>query len=124
MKCGKTDLCKLEVIKDRYKVTWNEHITGLSLYSDKVPVLMNMIANDCKSWEIGVVLTSGYVLWLSSSLLHSVNMNGERIAEFVRHSGQVKDYREILGAIFDNMEDVETFANRLEQKYIWHTLKK
>lgn len=123
MKCGKTDLCQVEQIKDRYKVTWNSHITGLRLYSDKVPVLMDMIARNSKSNEIGVVLTNGYVLWLSSALIHSVNMDGNMIAEFVRRSGNVKDYSEILGAVFDNMDDVETFADRLEKKYIIHVLK-
>ena len=29
----------------------------------------------------------------------------------------------INGVVFDNIEDVETFANRLEQKYIWYILK-
>ena len=43
--------------------------------------------------------------------------------ECVRRSGDVKDYREILGAVFDNMDDVETFVDRLEKKYIVHVLK-
>ena len=62
MKCGKTDLCELEVTKNKFKVTWNKHITGLDVYSEKLFVLIEMIANDAKSWEIGIVLTNGYVL--------------------------------------------------------------
>lgn len=123
MKCGKTDLCNVEQIKDKYQVTWNNNITGLRLYSDKVPVLMDMIANGSKSNEIGVVLSTGYVVWLSSALKASVNTDGDRIAEVVRHIGNVKNPSEILGAVFDNMDDVETFVKWLEQKYIVHVLK-
>lgn len=122
MNSGKTNLCQVEKIKDRYKVTWNEHLTGLNVYSEKVPVLIDMIANNCKSWEIGIVLTNGYVLWLSPTLL--ARSNSQDLIECIRHSGNIKDYREILGAVFDNMEDVDTFTKRLEQKYIWHVLKK
>lgn len=121
MKCGRTDLCKVEQIKNRYKVTWNEHITGLDVYSEKLFVLIDMIANDSKSWEIGIVLTNGYVLWLSSTLL--ATSNSQDLIECIRRSGNVKDHREILGAVFDNMEDVERFADRLEKKYIVHVLK-
>lgn len=123
MKCGKTNLCEVEQIKDKYKVTWSNHITGLRLYSDKVPVLMDMIANGSKSNEIGVLLSNGYVVWLSFALIASVNMDGERITEVVRHIGSVKNPSEILGAVFDNMDDVETFVDRLEKKYIVHILK-
>lgn len=121
MRCGRTDLCELEVIAGKYKVTWNKHITGLDVYSEKLFVLVDMIANDSKSWEIGIVLTNGYVLWLSSTLL--ATSNSQDLMECIRRSGNVKDQREILGAVFDNMEDVETFATRLEKKYIVHVLK-
>lgn len=122
MKCGKTDLCELEVISNgKYKVTWNKHITGLDVYSEKLYTLVEMIANDSKSWEIGIVLTNGYVLWLSSTLL--ATSTSQDLMECIRRSGDIKDPREVLGAVFDNMEDVETFVDRLEKKYIVHILK-
>ena len=121
MKCGKTNLCELEVIAGKYKVTWNNHITGLDVYSEKLFVLIDMIANDSKSWEIGIVLTNGYVLWLSSTFL--ATSTSKDLVECIRRSGNVKDPREILGAVFDNMDDVETFTDRLEKKYIVHILK-
>ncbi len=121
MKCGKTNLCELEIIAGKYKVTWNKHITGLDVYSEKLYTLIEMIANDSKSWEIGIVLTNGYVLWLSSTLL--ATSTSQDLMEFIRRSSDIKDPREVLGAVFDNMEDVETFADRLEKKYIVHILK-
>jgi len=122
MKCGKTDLCELEVIKGKYKVTWNKHITGLDVYSEKLYTLVEMIANDSKSWEVGIVLTNGYVLWLSSTLL--ATSTSQDLIECIRRSGSVKDHREILGAVFDNMDDVNLFTDRLEKKYIVYLLKK
>ncbi len=121
MKCGNTNLCELEVIAGKYKVTWNKPIPGLNVYSEKLYVLIDMIANDSKSWEIGIVLSNGYVLWLSSTLL--ATSTSQDLMELIRRSGDIKDPREVLGAVFDNMEDVETFADRLEKKYIVHILK-
>lgn len=122
MKCGKTDLCELEIIKGKYKVTWSKHITGLDVYSEKLYTLVEMIANDSKSWEVGIVLTNGYVLWLSSTLL--ATSTSQDLIECIRRSGNVKDHREILGAVFDNMDDVNLFTDRLEKKYIMYLLKK
>jgi hypothetical protein len=121
MKCGKTNLCRVEEINGKYQVTWNTHITGLDVYSEKLYTLVQMIANDAKSYEVGIMLSSGYVLWLSYTLL--ATSNSQDLIECIRRSGNVKDHREILGAVFDNMEDVETFADRLEKKYIVHVLK-
>lgn len=121
MKCGKTDLCKIEKIKDRYQVTWNEHITGLNVYHEKLPILLDMIIKDAKSNEIGIVLTAGYVLWTNAMLLSTLNY--DTICEYIQRVGSVRDQSEVLGAIFDNVEDVETFVDRLEKKYIWHQLK-
>ena len=121
MKCGKTDLCEVQQFKDKYQVTWNKRITGLDVYSEKVYTLVEMIANDAKSWEVGIVLTSGYVLWLSSTLL--ATSTAQDLIECIRRSGNVKDHREIIGAVFDNTNDVDTFVDRLEKKYIVHVLK-
>lgn len=121
MKCGKTDLCEVKEVKGKYSVTWNKHITGLSVYHEKAYILLDMIARDSKSMEVGILLSDGNVLWLSSTLL--ATLDTETVAEYVRRCGQVTDPRQIEGAVFDNMIDVETFADRLEKKYIVHVLK-
>jgi hypothetical protein len=61
------------------------------------------------------------VLWLSSILLHQ--LTSDKIIQYVVSAGQVKNPKDIKGAIFDNMEDVELFVDRLEKKYIIHVLK-
>jgi len=121
MKCGSTNLCDVKEINGKYSVTWNKHITGLDVYSEKIFVLFDMIVKDSKSWDVGILLSNGYVLWLSCTLL--ATLDRATIVDYIRHVGHVQDPKEILGAVFDNMEDVETFANRLEQKYIVHILK-
>jgi len=121
MNSGKTDLCEVRQIKDRYSVTWNKHITGLSVYSEKAIILLDMIIRDSKSWEVGIQLSSGYVLWMSCTLLNTLDT--ALLTEYVQHAGNVKHPDEIVGAVFDNMDDVEIFIKRLEQKYIWHVLK-
>lgn len=122
MNSGNANLCDVKQIKDKYSVTWNKHITGLSVYSEKTHVLIDMIAKDSKSYEVGIILSTGYVLWLSFTLL--ATLDSKTIVEYIVRCGDVKDPREIEGAVFDNMDDVERFTKRLEQKYIWHILKK
>jgi hypothetical protein len=121
MNSGNSNLCDVQQIKNRYSVTWNKHIAGLSLYSDKVVILLDMIIRDSKSWEIGIQLSSGHVLWMSSTLL--ATLDTMLLTEYVQQVGQVKNHDQITGAVFDNMDDVDTFTKRLEQKYIWHVLK-
>ncbi len=122
MNSGKTNLCNVEQIGKKYSVTWNEHITGLSLYSDKVPILLDMITKDAKSWDVGVVLSNGYVMWLSCTLLATLNTSV--LAEYLHKVGRVENADQILGAVFDNMDDVNMFTDRLEKKYIVYLLKK
>ena len=121
MKCGSTNLCEVQEVKGKYSVTWNKHITGLSVYSDKVMILLDMITKDSKSWEVGIHLSNGYVVWLSSTLLSTLT-TGE-LADYLVRVAKIQDQREILGAVFDNTSDVETFVDRLEKKYIVHILK-
>jgi hypothetical protein len=121
MKCGKTNLCEVEEIKGKYSVTWNKHITGLSVYSDKVMILLDMITKDSKSWEVGIHLSNGYVVWLSNTLLFTLTTR--ELADYLVRVAKVQDQREVLGAVFDNTSDVETFVDRLEKKYIVHVLK-
>lgn len=121
MKCGKTNLCEVVPIKNRYSVTWNKHITGLSVYSDKTTILLDMIIRDSKSWEVGIHLSNGYVLWLSCTLLATLDTG--LLVEHLQRTCNVKHPDEITGAVFDNMDDVEIFTKRLEEKYIWHLLK-
>lgn len=122
MNFGNNNLCDVRQIKNRYSVTWNKNIAGLSLYSDKVVLLLDMIIRDSTSWEIGIQLSSGHVLWMSSTLL--ATLDTVLLTEYVQQVGQVMNHEQIIGAVFDNMDDVETFTERLEQKYIWHVLKK
>jgi hypothetical protein len=122
MNSGNANLCDVKQIKGKYSVTWNKHITGLSVYSEKAHILIDMIAKDSKSWDIGIILSTGHVLWLSSTLLATLDL--QVILEYIRRCGDIKDPREIEGAVFDNIDDVELFTKRLEQKYIWHVLKK
>ena len=122
MKCGKTNLCEVNtVVKGKYVVTWNKHITGLDVYSEKVFILLDMIVRDMKGWEVGIMLTNGYVMWLSRELIMTLNI--DTIVDYVFRIGIVKDHREIAGVIFDNTNDVDTFVDRLEKKYIIHVLK-
>ena len=67
------------------------------------------------------VLSSGYILWINNATISTLNTDD--LVGYIRHCGHVKDYREILGAVFDNMDDVELFVDRLEKKYIWKVLK-
>ena len=121
MKCGKTDLCEVREIKGKYSVTWNKHITGLDVYSDKLLILIDMMLRDRKSFEVGLILSTGYVLWFKSTLL--MTMTDQDLVDHVVRSGNVRDQREIEGVVFDNLIDVETFIDRLEKKYIIHVLK-
>lgn len=121
MKCGKTDLCEVQEIKGKYSVTWNKHLTGLSVYTDKAAILLDMIVKDSKSNEVGIMLSSGYVLWLSFTLLKTLSL--EDLMDYVKRCGYVTNPKQIEGAVFDNMDDVERFADRLEKKYIIHVLK-
>lgn len=122
MKCGKTNLCDVEKIKGKYAVTWGSHISGLDVYSEKVYLLMDMIVQDARSWDIGVMLTNGYVLWLSKTLI--ATLDNRTIVDYLVRVGKVTDHNQIKGAVFDNPEDVETFVDRLEKKYIVYLLKK
>lgn len=122
MKCGKTDLCDVNEIEDKYQVTWGRHVTGLKMFSSKVNILLDMIVNNSKSSQIGIVLNTGYVIWMSYSLRATMDMHD--MAEFIVRAGRVKSHDEIVGAVFDNLDDVETFVDRLEKKYIVHLLKK
>ena len=121
MNSGNVSLCEVQKINNRYSVTWNKHVTGLSVYSGKAMVLLDMIIKDSKSWEVGIHLSSGYVLWLSCTLL--ATLDTALLADYVQRCGKVENENEIVGAVFDNMDDVEIFTKRLEQKYIWHVLK-
>ena len=121
MNSGNVNLCEVVATKGRYSVTWNKHITGLSVYSDKTTILLDMIIRDSKSWEVGIHLSSGYVLWMSCTLL--ATLDTDLLAEHLQRACNVKHPDEITGAVFDNMDDVEIFTKRLEQKYIWHVLK-
>lgn len=121
MNFGKTKLCDVVEIKGRYQVTWGKHITGLDVYSEKVIILFNMIVKDMKGWNVGIMLSNGYVLWLSGTLIATLDF--DTIVEYLFKVGRVKDDREIAGVIFDNPDDAETFIDRLEKKYIVHILK-
>jgi hypothetical protein len=50
-------------------------------------------------------------------------LNTTVLAEYLFKVGRVGNADQILGAVFDNMEDVELFTDRLEKKYIVHLLK-
>lgn len=122
MKCGKTDLCDVEEIKGKYAITWGRHISGLDVYSEKVYLLMEMIVQDAHSWDVGVMLTDGCVLWLSNTLL--ATLDTRTIVDYLVRVGRVTDHNQIKGVVFDNPQDVETFVDRLEKKYIVYLLKK
>lgn len=117
-----SNLCDVQTVGKKYSVTWKRHITGLSTYSDRVHILLDMIVKNSKSCEVGIMLSSGHVLWLSYTLLATLDL--QTLAEYVRRCGNVKNFIEIEGAVFDNMDDVNNFTNILEKKYIWHVLKK
>jgi hypothetical protein len=120
-----TALCDVRIVGNKskkYAVTWNKHITGLDVYSPKVHILLKMILDDVKSYEVGIILSDNNVLWLSSLLLRTLAYN--TLTEYLERVARVYDETQILGAVFDNTNDVDVFTKRLEQKYIWHILKK
>ena len=120
-----TDLCEVRIVGNKskkYAVTWNKHMTGLDVYSPKVHILLKMILDDVKSYEVGIILSDNNVFWLSSYLRSTLNDN--TLKEYLWRVARVYDETQILGAIFDNTNDVDVFTKRLEQKYIWHILKK
>lgn len=121
MKCGKTNLCEVHPVGSKYSVTWNKHISGLSVYSDKAIILLDMILKDSQSNEVGILLSNGHVLWLSFSLIKTLSL--QDLADYLVRCGSLSSPYDIEGAVFDNMIDVETFADRLEKKYIVHVLK-
>lgn len=122
MKCGKTDLCDLEIIKGKYQVTWGRRITSLDVFSEKIFILFDMIVKDMKSWDVGIMLSNGYVLWLSGTLI--ATLDRQTIIEYVRRCGHISDPNQVQGAIFDNVIDAEMFVDRLEKKYVVYLLKK
>ena len=120
-----TDLCEVRIVGNKskkYAVTWNKHMTGLDVYSPKVHLLLKMILDDVKSYEVGIILSDNNVLWLSSFLRSTLRY--DTLKEYLWRVARVYDETQILGAIFDNTNDVDVFTKRLEQKYIWHILKK
>ena len=120
-----TDLCEVRIVGNKskkYAVTWNKHITGLDVYSPKVHLLLKMILDDVKSYEVGIILSDNNVWWLSSYLRSTLRY--DTLKEYLWRVARVYDETQILGAIFDNTNDVDVFTKRLEQKYIWHILKK
>ena len=120
-----TDLCEVRIVGNKskkYAVTWNKHMTGLDVYSPKVHILLKMILDDVKSYEVGIILSDNNVLWLSSFLRSTLRY--DTLKEYLWRVARVYDETQILGAIFDNTNDVDVFTKRLEQKYIWHILKK
>ena len=128
MHCGQTDLCSVKEVRYanmnpyryiKYHVTWAEKITPLSVFSEKFGILFEMMTKGTKSSEVGLHFTDNSVLWLSASLLDSMSLDG--FMDQVLRS--MNDTKFINGVVFDNMDDVEIFVNRLEQKYIWKVLK-
>ena len=120
-----TDLCNVRIVGNKskkYAVTWNKHMTGLDVYSPKVHLLLKMILDDVKSYEVGIILSDNNVWWLSSYLRSTLRY--DTLKEYLWRVARVYDETQILGAIFDNTDDVDAFTKRLEQKYIWHILKK
>jgi hypothetical protein len=116
------DLCDVRIVGKKYAVTWNKHITGLSVYNAKVHLLLHMILDNVKSNDVGIILSDNNVLWLSTTLLATLRY--DTLTEYLERVARVYDETQILGAIFDNQNDVDVFTKRLEQKYIWHILKK
>ena len=120
-----TDLCEVRIVGNKskkYAVTWNKHMTGLDVYSPKVHLLLKMILDDVKSYEVGIILSDNNVWWLSSYLRSTLRY--DTLKEYLWRVARVYDETQILGAIFDNTDDVDAFTKRLEQKYIWYILKK
>ena len=120
-----TDLCEVRIVGNKskkYAVTWNKHMTGLDVYSPKVHLLLKMILDDVKSYDVGIILSDNNVFWLSSYLRSTLRY--DTLKEYLWRVARVYDETQILGAIFDNTDDVDAFTKRLEQKYIWHILKK
>ena len=121
-----TDLCDVRLVGKKYAVkyavTWNKHITGLSVYNAKVHLLLHMILDNVKSNDVGIILSDNNVLWLSTTLLATLRY--DTLTEYLERVARVYNETQILGAIFDNTNDVEVFTKRLEQKYIWHVLSK
>ena len=118
------NLCDVRVVgikNVKYAVTWNNHITGLSVFDAKVHILLKMILDNVKSNEVGIILSDNNVLWLSACLLDTLKY--DTLTEYIRRVASIHSEKQILGAIFDNTNDVDVFTKRLEQKYIWHVLK-
>ena len=132
MKCGKTDLCTVREVRHtninpyryiKYHVTWQDKITPISVFSEKFKVLFDMMVNDAKSTEVGLSFTDNHVLWLSNMLIQTMSFD-LFVDKIITSTINVSVNDQLVnGVVFDNMGDVETFANRLEQKYIWYTLK-
>ena len=122
MKCGKTDLCDVEEIKGKYQVTWGRYATALNVYSEQAFVLIDMIIKDLKGMEVGVIISGDKVAWFSLALL--ATLDARAMVDYLRKVGDVKQPNDIKGAVFDNLNDVETFVDRLEKKYIVYLLKK
>lgn len=124
MNCGTANLCELDIIGNRYKVTWGKHISGLDVFSDKFTILFNMMTKDAQSFEIGLLLEK-QILWISSQMLYT--LTEDKLAEYVLqmcHSRSTMINPTIFGVIFDNMNDVNVFTDRLEKRYIWKELKR
>ena len=122
MKCGKTDLCDVLEIKGKYQVTWGRHVTALNVYDEKAFILIDMIINDLKGMEVGVVISGDRVAWFSLALM--ATLDSRTMVDYLRKVGDVKQPNDIKGAVFDNLVDVETFIDRLEKKFIVYLLKK
>ena len=118
----KIDLCIIKQVGKKYSVTWNKSITGLIDFNEKVLILLDMMTNTgMKGYDAGIMLSTGYVLWLRWETLAILDM--ETLVEYVKRCGGVTDFRQIEGGVFDNMDDVNTFITKVEQQYIWHTLR-
>lgn len=118
----KIDLCIIKQVGKKYSVTWNKSITGLIDFNEKVLILLDMMTNTgMKGYDAGIMLSTGYVLWLRWETLAILDM--KTLVEYVKRCGGVTDFRQIEGGVFDNMDDVNTFITKVEQQYIWHTLR-
>jgi hypothetical protein len=122
VECEKNDLCIIKQVGKKYSVTWNKSITGLIDFNEKVLILIDMMTNKVmKSYEVGIMLSTGHVLWLSWETLATLDM--KTLVEYVKRCGGVKDFREIEGGVFDNMDDVNTFITSVNHRYLCHLLK-